>query len=422
MDTEIKTFRIETYGCALNHADSLKIKKVMTSHGWHVSKEPKIIIINTCGVKHSTEQKIIFKLRTYYEQGQKVIVTGCLGHDVKLIHKTHPKASILGVKSTQMFADTAEKLMQGIQVISIQGQNKENIIAMPSRTLMQPIAIQEGCTNNCSYCFTKFARPHLVSYPLENIIQEVNLAIENGVKEIQLTGQDTGAYIYKDMDSADVINQVLQIHGDFMVRLGMINPLHATRLFDKLMDVYENTKMFKFFHLPVQSGSNEILKHMRRRYTIEQFKKLYQNIRKHFPESIISTDIIIGYPTETEHDFEQSLELIKELRFDIINISRYSPRPFTDAAKLNKLSTQVIKARTQKMTKVFEEILNEKNKTMVGKRFNVLVLEKGNKKGQVKARTKEYKQVIINENIGMGKWIKVKIIGTTNTSLIGELV
>jgi len=417
-------FKIITYGCTLNHTDSLKIKKIMVSAGWEEVNEDNadVYIINTCGVKHATEQKIVHRIKQMFNQHKNLIITGCLAYNIKLILNASPCASILGVRSVSMFPGTAQKLLKGVQVICLDHERepKINIITVPEKnSVIHPIAIQQGCTNKCTYCFTKFARPNLFSYPLKTITTEVEAVVGKGVKEIRLTGQDTGSYNYEDSTVADVLTKVCAVNGNFMVRLGMLNPEHMERLFNNLMNAYKNPKVYKFFHIPVQSGSNDVLKHMRRRYVVEEFTDIVKKIRKSFNDVTIATDIIVGYPTETEDDFIKSLELVKELKFDIVNVSMFSSRTFTDAAKLKKLTSEVIKERSKKLSALVNKITLENNKKLIGKKLNTLITEKGRCPGQVKARTSSYRQIIINDQIKFGTYVNVKITDVTCTSLIG---
>lgn len=422
----MRTFQIITFGCTLNHADSLRIRKVMLDAGWKESEKSEnsdIIIVNTCGVKHTTEQKILNLLRRFYDQKKKVIVTGCLAHNVKLILSSNPDVSILGTQSLLDFPDTAEKLMRNEKVISLQGMGKHHTIAEPlPGTIIHPVTVQEGCMNRCTYCFTKFARHRLISYPIKNIKYEIERAVAQGVREIQLTGQDTGAYRYNGKTIVDVLKEICSIEGNFKVRLGMINPEHVIRLLNDLIDVYSNHKMYKFFHIPVQSGSDAVLSHMKRRYTVSEFRDIVKKIRRSFDDVTIATDFIVGYPTETEYDFKKSLELIKELEFDIVNVSMFSPRPFTEAAKLKKLPTQVVKNRSKEMSNLVDSIILKKNKNRIGKEYTVLITEKGSRQNQVKGRTDAYHQVIINKNIPLGTIVKSVITGYTQTSLIAQVI
>ncbi|MCD6227059.1 tRNA (N(6)-L-threonylcarbamoyladenosine(37)-C(2))-methylthiotransferase [Candidatus Micrarchaeota archaeon] len=419
----MKTFKIITYGCTLNHADSFRIRTVMLDNGWTESDDPDIIILNTCGVKHATEQKILYRLEKYHHQNKKVIVTGCLAHNVKLILNTNPDVSILGVRSLSLFPSTADKMLNDEKVISLQGKGKENIIPSPlPGTVIHPVTLQEGCMNNCTYCFTKFARPILISYPLKNIRWEVEQAVRQGVKEIQLTGQDTGAYHYDGKNVADVLKEICSVDGEFKVRLGMINPEHVLRLFDNLVLSYNHEKMYKFIHVPIQSGSDDVLSHMKRRYTVEEFVSIIRKIRNIFNDITIATDMIVGYPTETESDFQKSLDVIRELRFDIVNVSMFSPRPFTEAAKLKKLTSQVVKTRSKIMSKLVNSITIDNNKKYIGKSLKILITEKGNIDRQVKGRTDSYKEVIVNQPIKLGSWVNVKITDITQTSLVGKVL
>jgi len=203
----------------------------------------------------------------------------------------------------------------------------------PTKTII----LQEGCLWNCLYCATKLARGNAKSHPQEYIYKEVRDAKLNGLKIIYFTGTDLATYGYDlNIDLADLLFGLKDIKGEYYIRVGMANPGILNKFIDKLLESYDNENIFKFFHIPVQSGSNNVLKTMGRGYSIQDFYELVEKIRKRYYEGTISTDIIVGYPTETEEDFRKTLELVENIKFDIINISKYWPRQKTLSYKLYK--------------------------------------------------------------------------------------
>jgi MiaB-like tRNA modifying enzyme len=271
------------------------------------------------------------------------------------------------------------------------------------------VQICEGCLGDCSYCIVKKVKGKLNSYPSDKILKEIEGSVRTGCKEIWLTSQDNGCYgIDNDNSIVELLKRVIKIKGNFKIRLGMINPNHVLEHLDALISVFKDDKMFKFLHIPVQSGSDKILKDMNRYYTSDDFLKIVKAFRKEIPEITIATDIIVGYPTEGDSDFKQSIELIKELKPDVLNISRYWQMPGTEAAELPQLDVKEIMKRSKEMSSLFDSIALENNKKLVGKEYKVLVDE--GKKGNWIARNDNYKQIIINSDKELyGKCLNVKV-------------
>ncbi|MEM4245459.1 MAG: radical SAM protein, partial [Candidatus Nanoarchaeia archaeon] len=194
-------------------------------------------------------------------------------------------------------------------------------------------------------------------YTKKEILGEVKKAVKEGCTIIKLTAEDTGCW-GKDIDEKlpDLLGEILKTEGNFKIRLGMMNPNHAIEFLDELIKIYNNPKMIKFIHIPVQSGSNKVIKDMKRDYKVEDFKKIVKRFRKEVRGINIATDIIAGYPTETEEDFKKTLELIKEVKPEVLNISKFAPRPKTEAAKLKQLRTEIIKERSKYLTLEYKKL------------------------------------------------------------------
>ena len=222
-----------------------------------------------------------------------------------------------------------------------------------------------------------------------------------------------------DEDLSSLIDQVVQIPEDFKIRVGMMNPMFMPRIRDNLLKSFENDKIFRFLHVPVQSGSNDVLYNMKRGHTVETFKDVVRKFRTKFGQFTISTDIIIGYPTETQENFEETIDLLKETTPDIVNISRYSRRPGTVAAEMPQIDVTEVKRRSKKTTELINKISLENNRKWIGWKGDVLFDE--NLDGQVKGRNFAYKPIFVNEVAEIGQICTIKVVDATIHSLIGEI-
>jgi MiaB-like tRNA modifying enzyme len=411
---------IKTYGCTLNQTDSDAMKGLLLANGVEIVQEEgsaNVIILNTCTVKSQTQQKIIEKLKKL--NGKKIVVAGCLvSANRELVEKYAASASLVGTSSISDIYDAVQASYRNKKKVFI-NQRFENKLSLPRLrdNIIAKIPISEGCLSKCSFCSTKFARAGLHSYDEEAIISEIRNCIELGCKEIQITSQDTGAYgSDKNTNIAKLINKVDKIEGDFSVRMGMINPQHAIKILPELIDAFKSSKIYKFLHVPVQSGNNEVLRDMGRFYTVENFQEIVKEFRDNFKEVTIATDIIMGYPTESEGAFQDTLNLLEKAKPDVVNVSRFTPRPNTPAAKLKQLPNESIKERTKIASELCKKIELEINKKLIGSEYKVLLTEKQN--GSITGRNPSYKQVVVN-NGDLGDFIKVKIVDATYCYLKG---
>jgi MiaB/RimO family radical SAM methylthiotransferase len=243
--------------------------------------------------------------------------------------------------------------------------------------------------------------------------------ITDGCKEIWLSSTDNGCYgLDIGTDLPDLVNAVAEIEHDFMIRIGMMNPMYMPRIRDRLLQSFENDKVFKFLHIPVQSGSDSVLKDMKRGHTAKVFRDTDKKFRKKFEKFTISTDIIVGFPSETETDFAQTVDLIKETRPDIINLSRYSPRPGTRAAKMEQMEVSEVKRRSKIVFELAKSLARERNEEWLGWQGEVLFDESSD--GMVKGRNFAYKPVVVEEPVKLGQKFKVEIIKATQHGLLGK--
>ena len=404
----------------MNQGDSDIIRAYVTKEHELVDNidESDVVIINSCGVIGFTERKIAKRVKKIKEVGKKVVVTGCLT-------RINPEAishadALLSPKKIDKINLAITKVLSGEKFVDL-SNGKIDKSYLPKRRLrinsIAIVPISEGCLGKCSYCATKAARGSLKSFSLERIVEDVKRCVEDGYREIQLTAQDTGAY-GKDLGLSlvDLLEKIIKIDGEFRVRVGMMNPHHALEMLDDLLSVFSSEKIYKFLHIPVQSGDNEILRHMRRDHTVEDFLEVVRAFRRKF-EITIATDVIVGYPTESEESFEKTFRLIKEVKPDIVNITRFSPRPNTLASKLKDLPDWIKKERSRRLTKLMERIGFEINKRYIGKNLRVLITKHG-KNDTLLARSDNYKPVVVRSG-DIGEFRSVKIVGCTSTYLLG---
>jgi len=434
-----KKVGIYTYGCALNKADSEIIATLLSNRGFEISfnenEDKDIIIVNTCTVKTPTERKIIRKLRKLEDlKGKtKVIVTGCMPVAQPDIVNEFKNFSFIGTNvfdildAIEYILNPKDKKKRFVKISNERNKSIELERKFRFNPFVEIIPIAQGCLGNCSYCITKNARGSLRSLPEEKIIKEMKKVIKsNKVKEIWLTAQDTGAY---GLDLGTTLPELLnkiseEVKGEFFIRVGMMNPTHVKKFLNELVKSYkENENLYKFLHLPLQSGDDKILNDMKRGYKVKDFKEIIKKFRKEIPRITISTDVIVGFPTETEKEFLNTLKLIKEIKPDIVNISRFWSRPGTIASKMKELPGRETKRRSRIIVKLFKEIGLRRNKKWISWQGKVLVSELGKFQNSYVARNFAYKPIIINskENL-LGKFVKVKIKDATYFDLRGEMI
>ena len=419
---------IKTFGCSANYNNSEIMAGLLIEAGHRIINNPKdadLVIVNTCTVKLPTENKVKKSIREFLKSKKKIIIAGCMPEVQKDVLKSiAPNASFVGVHHTKEISSTVDKVSNG-SLVDLTGKRNETKLNLPvirKNKIIQIIQISEGCNGVCTYCIVRLAKGKLFSYPEEEIIKQVKSAVKEGCKEIWLTSQDNSAY-GQDINTnlVSLLKKIIDVKGDFKVRIGMMDPNNLMPILDELITLIKSEKIFKFLHIPIQSGNDEILKAMKRSYTVNDFKKIIKKLRKEIPEITISTDLICGFPGETEEKFNDSIKLMKEIKLDVLNISRFWPRPGTEATLMkNQVHGRITKKRSQILTKEFNKICTEKNKKWLNWEGEILVDEIG-QEGSFIGRNYCYKPVVIQskENI-LGKKVNVKIIKTTNHTLRGR--
>lgn len=413
-----KTVWIETYGCTLNQADTDLMKGVLGREGYAFSPDSTIYILNTCTVKEATENKIISRIGKLREEGKKVVIAGCLGINEERIRSAAPGAVIVYPSAASHIAEAVELAARGEAGKFTDGEKEGFPMAYTAPILR--IAVQEGCVGNCHFCQTRLARPRLRSCGIKTIKRRVEEGLGKGAREIQLAGQDTGAYGIDNGSSLPaMLGEVLGVEGDFMVRLGMINPGHAREMLPELLGALGHPRFYKFLHLPVQTGSEKVRMEMNRAHSVADFEEVVGRVRERFQECTISTDIIAGYPTERVEDYSETVELLKRVKPDIVNLSKYSSRKGTAAGKLRKLPTQEVKRRSTALSALVKRICTQRNSGYAGREEDVLITEM---QKTPTGRMRNYKQVCVRGRCRLGEWVRVKITGYNHGSLFGEKI
>lgn len=414
---------IETYGCAANHADGEAMAGVLEARGHEIVGEGgDVVVVNTCTVKTPTERRMRRRLRGLAGAGARVVVAGCMPAAQPDLVDEFPSFSFIGVNSGDIAAAVSAAGL-GERYVSIEeASGKESLPSVRSNPVVLILPVSEGCLGACSYCITRLARRGLRSYRMGVLVQRVEEAASHGVKEIWVTSQDTGAY---GMDFGGSLPQLLcavaGVSGDFRVRVGMMNPHHALGMLDELTGAFKNEKIYGFAHVPVQSGDDGVLSDMGRPYSVDDFIEVVSAFRRKL-DATVSTDVICGYPTESESAFENTMELIKKVEPDVLNVSRFWPRPGTAAAGLPQLPGRVTKDRSRRAGRLFEEVGLARNGRWVGWRGRALVSEE-NPDGSFTARNQQYKPIIVKAGRRLlGRWIDVEIKEATHYDLRGKII
>jgi MiaB/RimO family radical SAM methylthiotransferase len=292
------------------------------------------------------------------------------------------------------------------------------------------VNIEEGCLDACAFCSTKLVKGRLQSQPEDAIVDQVRRLVDDGCLEIQLSGQDCACYGFDTgTNLANLTQKILaQIPGNYKIRLGMGNPRHILGYKDALLECFQDERLYQFLHVPVQSGSERVLQLMNRKHSVEDFRNFALELQEKFPLFTLSTDLIVGFPGETDADFQETLDLLKETRPTVCNITRFVARKGTVAARIEEanaadtpaVSDSVKHDRSAKLFDAFQQIAQENNQRWVGKTCTVVTEKQGHRAGTTIARNSAYRPVALQGNIPAGDALQVRIAKAEPFALIGE--
>jgi len=416
---------VEAYGCSASFSDSEMISGLIVNGGHTLvnnSEESDLNVIVTCSVKDATAAKMVHRIKE--SNSKPLVVAGCLPKaEQKTVEKFAENASLLGPNSIGKTLQVIKSTLDGQKIVALEDTDISKI-GLPKIRLNSAIGIVEiasGCMSECTFCQTKLSKGDLKSYRIGDIVRQVKTEISDGCNEVWLTSTDNGCYgLDIGADLPELVNTISEIDKNFFIRVGMMNPMYMPKIRDGLLKSFESNKVFKFLHVPVQSGSNKVLNDMKRGHTEQTFRDITQQFRRKFDKFTISTDIIVGFPTETEEDFEQTLKLLEDTKPDIVNLSRYSQRPGTDAAEMNQIDVIEVKRRSKIVSELINKISKENNRNWIGWEGQVTFDEEH--EGQVRGRNFAYKPIFVKEEPKIGQISNVKIIDTTTHSLIGQIM
>jgi tRNA-2-methylthio-N6-dimethylallyladenosine synthase len=439
---EKKLFCISTFGCQMNEEDSEKLSGMLKRIGYERtenSEDASIIIFNTCCVRENAENKVfgnVGRLKKQKKDNPNLIIAicGCMmqqkGKADEML-KTFPYVDIIyGTHNSHKFPEYLNRVKtEGVQIKEIMDKETEIVEGLPIDRKSDAkafVTIMYGCNNFCTYCIVPYVRGRERSRKPEDIVNEIKELVANGYKEVTLLGQNVNSYgkgLEESMTFADLLRKINEIDGLERIRFMSSHPKDLT--LDVIYAIRDCDKVCEQIHLPIQSGSDRLLKEMNRHYTREQYLELAKTIRREIPDVTFSTDIIVGFPGETEEDVNDTIELIKEVRFDAAFTYLYSRRNHTPADKMeNQISEEVKHERFDRLVKVSNEVIAEGNKEAEGKIYEVLV-EGASKNDDSKLMGRTRNARLVNFKGGeelIGKLINVKIVKANSFSLIGEVV
>jgi len=429
---------VETYGCQQNEADSERIRGILIESGYSITDSAEgadVVVMNTCAIREHAEQRVFGNLGalTHTKRrhpGQKIFLCGCMAGQTVVtdrIRKSYPHVD--GVFSTHhlwQFAEILYKVLTyGKRVFYIEdeaGSICEGLPQSRDNTLKAWVSIMYGCNNFCTYCIVPYVRGRERSRQPEDILAECQSLIEGGAKEITLLGQNVNSYgkdLSCGMDFADLLKAISEIPGEFLIRFMTSHPRDAgKKLFDTMA---ASPKIAKQLHLPFQSGSSRVLKAMNRHYDREKYLEAVNYAKSVMPELVLTSDVIVGFPGETEAEFEETLSLIQQVRYDALFTFIFSPRPGTPAAKMEDPTPKEEKNRRfDKLCALQNSISEEIHQNYMGKTLRCLV--DGKDKDMLTARTEGGRLIRFagNESL-IGTYLDITITGSTTWSLTGTL-
>jgi tRNA-2-methylthio-N6-dimethylallyladenosine synthase len=434
-------FFIKTYGCQMNVYDSSRMIGLLKVHGavpTEIMKEADIVILNTCNIREKAAEKVYSDLgrikKMMDKQARKaiIVVSGCVaqaeGDD---IFKRSPYVDIVvGPQAYHKLPELISKLSAGEKHLTSLGFTKnEKFDELPiithASSASEYVTIQEGCNKFCSYCIVPYTRGREFSRPVEDIYKEVLELVSKGAVEVFLLGQNVNAYADKSSGKSrylvDLMEKISSIDELKRIRYMTSHPIDMSQ---ELIAAHGSMeKLMPQLHLPVQSGSDKILKNMKRLHTVEQYLEKIDSLRKTRPDICFSSDMIVGYPGETEEDFQKTLEIIEKVRYSQVYSFKYSPRTGTPAARMEQIPEEVKKERLQRLQSLTNIHHAEFNAKALNATLDVLVTNKGNLAGQVTGFSQYTHSVVIDDaDEYFGKIVQVKINKLLTNSLKGSVV
>jgi len=425
---------VKTWGCAHNSSDSEYMAGQLAAEGYQITNEKDsadLWLLNSCTVKNPAEEHFKNEINKGLNENKKIVVAGCVPQG-KQTSEYLKGLSMIGVQQIDRVVEVVEETLKGnsVKMTSAKREGGKKIggakLDLPKirrNPLVEIIAINTGCLNQCTYCKTKHARGELGSYSPDEIVARAVQSFQEGVCEIWLTSEDTGAY-GRDIGTSlpELLWKLVEVIPEgCRLRLGMTNPPYILDHLDEMAKILNHDRVYRFLHVPVQAGSDAVLLDMKREYCIADFENVVDVLSEKVDGLTIVTDIIAGFPTETEEDFQETMNLVKKYKFPSLFINQFFPRPGTPAAKMKRIPTQEVKKRTREITEFFHTYKPYEKR--IGKIYNVLVTETSHDGNYYVGHNEFYEQILVPKKPElMGKMFQVKIVDSCKFSMTGELL
>ena len=427
-----KKIFIKSYGCQMNVYDSNRIKDLFEPKGYSQTskvEDADLVVLNTCHIREKAAEKVysdIGRIEKTFSKNKKhdykLVVAGCVAQaeGIEIKNRAPRVDYVVGPQSYQNLPEMIDKNKEFISDDFLQNEKFKSLIFKSSNIVSEFISIQEGCDKFCSFCVVPYTRGSEFSRPVKEIKDEIKQYIDNGIQEVILLGQNVNAYHgqnnNKDVDLAYLLESISEFEQIKRIRY---MTSHPNDMSDSLINSHvSNEKLMPFIHLPIQSGSDNILKKMNRRHTRNKYLEIVNKLKSKRPDIAMSSDFIVGFPGETDDDFDLTMNLIKEVEFSIAYSFMFSPRPGTPAHKLEDINKNIKKARLSALQSLLKEQQKNFNMSFVGKELEVLFDRKGRNQNQYIGRSIYNQSVFITskENL-IGKILQVPIIRSTDFAL-----
>ena len=414
-----KAIAVLSQGCAANFGDGEKIARAVSAQipdckitFEFPTETPHAFYLNVCTVKgNSTALKLVQRAASAFPQ-TPIFITGCAPRDFReMVLKEFPQAVFTDLKQLQAGLDASPSILRQSPFVGI-------------------VNIEEGCLDACAFCSTRLVKGRLKSFSESTIVEQVRRLVDDGCLEIQLTGQDCACYGFDTgTNLAYLVQKILtKVTGDYRLRLGMGNPRHILGYKDALLECFQDERVYRFLHIPVQSGSDHVLQLMNRKHSVEDYRKFALELLEKFPLFTLSTDLIVGFPGETEDDFKQTMDLLKKTRPTVCNITRFVAREGTVASRMETANSPDCKAvpdtvkheRSAQLFEIFEKIAQENNQLWVDSSCTVITEKAGHREGTTIGRNNAYRPVALQGSIPAGEKLQVRIKKAEPFALIGE--
>ena len=429
------TVYIETYGCQMNVSDTELMLGKLTASGYDEVAQPDgadVILINTCAIREHAEQRVIGRLgemKSRMKRGAVVGVTGCMAQRLgsQLLDRAKHVSLVIGPDGYRDLPQLIESARAGQRSTAVEFDLEEHYEDFTPRRfdgVKAWIPVQRGCDYKCTYCIVPTTRGPERSRQLREVIRETESVVESGISEVVLLGQTVNSYFDGEHDFADLLRAVGGVPG--VKRLRFTSP-HPNDFSERVIRALAETEsVCEHVHLPMQSGSTRILKRMLRRYTRERYLECVDELRAAIPNLALTTDVIVGFPGETDEDFEETLSVVRAVGFDDAYTFKFSPRDGTPAMRFpasETISDEIASERLAQLISTVRSGTRERNLKLLGERREVLIEKSARRGGLLQARTRDFKTVMIpGDPSSIGRYVTVELTGTTGSTFLGQVV